>query len=93
VLVQPGFLRPQLPASAPCLFTAACGKGTHCDADRAVSFGVISAVQPGFLRPQLPASAPQQPEPWQNIKQDFYDKIMRGECYFVTLLHLLLHLL
>ncbi|WIA32960.1 hypothetical protein OEZ86_006125 [Tetradesmus obliquus] len=39
---------------------------------------VMPDVQPGFLRPQLPASAPQQPEPWQDIKRDFYDKIMRG---------------
>lgn len=39
---------------------------------------VMPDVQPGFLRPQLPASAPQQPEPWQDIKKDFYDKIMRG---------------
>ncbi|KAF6264901.1 aromatic-aminoacid decarboxylase [Scenedesmus sp. NREL 46B-D3] len=39
---------------------------------------VMPDVQPGFLRPQLPDRAPSQPEPWKDIRRDFYDKIMRG---------------
>jgi hypothetical protein len=57
---------------------------THVQAALHVVLCVLFFMQPGFLRPQLPDSAPQQPEPWQDIKQDFFDKIMRGElCYYV----------
>jgi len=36
-------------------------------------------LQPGYLRPLLPPGPPQQPESFEAIKQDFYDKIMKGE--------------
>jgi hypothetical protein len=48
----------------------------------AAAAALFVLLQPGFLRPQLPDRAPQQPEPWQDIKQDFYDKLMRGESNF-----------
>lgn len=39
---------------------------------------VVPDVQPGYLRPLLPASAPEKPEPWSDIKRDFWGPIMKG---------------
>lgn len=39
---------------------------------------VVPDVQPGYLRPLLPSAPPTKPEPWADIKRDFYDKIMMG---------------
>lgn len=40
---------------------------------------VVCCLQPGYLRPLLPASAPDKPEPWADIKRDFWGPIMKGE--------------
>lgn len=40
---------------------------------------VVPDVKPGYLHTLLPACAPLHPEPWQQVKQDFWDKIMKGE--------------
>jgi hypothetical protein len=41
-------------------------------------FAVCLWLQPGYLRPLLPAAPPSKPEPWSDIKKDFWEKIMTG---------------
>jgi hypothetical protein len=41
-------------------------------------FCCVLLMQPGYLRPLLPAAPPSKPEPWSDIKKDFWEKIMKG---------------
>ncbi|XP_022086458.1 aromatic-L-amino-acid decarboxylase-like [Acanthaster planci] len=39
---------------------------------------VLPSVEPGYLHKLLPANAPQQPEAWEDVIKDVYDKILPG---------------